>query len=184
MKRFFAALIFVAIVAGGVYYYLHGTQGLVGNNILVRGLISVTSPSLSNGGNILQKYTCNGQNVSPTLDLERVPGDAKSLVLIVTDIDSLSKNFTHWLVYNINPEVTRIEEGRIPAGGQVALNDYGKREYDGPCPPLGAHRYYFRIYALDTTLQIDTTLDRAGMDKLIKGHIIAKGEIWGEYIKN
>jgi hypothetical protein len=149
--------------------------------------ISIFCPAIA--GNVIpQKYTCDGKNVSPPLIIKDEPARTKSMVLIIDDPDTPSGNFTHWLIYNINPKIRTFEENKVPVGVEFGMNDAGKYEYVGPCPPrldgaspLSIHQYHFRIYALDTRLNLPHGADRGQLEKAMVGHIIAEGEQVYEY---
>ena len=143
--------------------------------------ISITSPSFQAGGDIPAKFTCNGTNVSPELQISSVPNEAKSLVLIVDDPDAPRGLFTHWIVWNIDPKTTRIAENSAPTAGVQGTNDFGKRNYGGPCPPSGTHRYFFKIFALDIKLELKPSARRAELDAAMRGHVLAQGELMGRY---
>jgi len=143
--------------------------------------ISITSPSFQAGGDIPAKFTCNGTNVSSELQIGSVPNEAKSLVLIVDDPDAPRGLFTHWIVWNIDPKTTRVAENSAPAAGVQGTNDFGKRNYGGPCPPSGTHRYFFKIFALDTKLELKPNARRAELDVAMRGHVLAQGELMGRY---
>ena len=140
--------------------------------------LSITSPAFQNNGTIPAKYTCDGDDVNPALSIEGIPGEAKSLVLIVDDPDAPMGTFVHWVVWNIPPK-ERIEEDSAP--GVEGVNDFGKRSYGGPCPPSGTHRYFFKIYALDAKLDLDTNSRKEDVERAMKGHMLARGEIVGLY---
>ena len=143
--------------------------------------ISITSPSFQASGDIPAKFTCNGTNVSPELQISSVPNEAKSLVLIVDDPDAPRGLFTHWIVWNIDPKTTRMAENSAPTAGVQGINDFGKRNYGGPCPPSGTHRYFFKIFALDTKLELKPGARRAELDAAMRGHDLAQGELMGRY---
>jgi Raf kinase inhibitor-like YbhB/YbcL family protein len=143
--------------------------------------ISITSPAFQAGGDIPAKFTCNGTNVSPELQIGGGPNEAKSLVLIVDDPDAPRGLFTHWIVWNIDPKTTRVAENSAPAGGIQGTNDFGKRNYGGPCPPSGTHRYFFKIFALDTKPDLKPSARRAELDAAMRGHVLAQGELMGRY---
>ena len=126
--------------------------------------MNLTSPDFGEGGNIPERFTCDGNDISPTLKIDGIPKGAKSLVLIVDDPDAPGGNFTHWLVWNIVPDLTEIIANKLPAHALQGVNDFGKSKYSGPCPPAGVHRYYFRLYALDTTLTLPQTSKRKVVD--------------------
>lgn len=143
--------------------------------------ISITSPSVQAGGDIPAKFACDGTNVSPELHISAAPNEAKSLVLIVDDPDAPRGLFTHWIVWNIDPKTTRIAETSAPSAGIQGTNDFGKRNYGGPCPPSGTHRYFFKIFALDTKLELKPGARRAELDAAMRGHVLAQGELMGRY---
>src|SRR5689334_13775976 len=145
------------------------------------GKMKITSSSFQEGGVIPEKFSKNGQNISPELRIDGAPADAKSLALIVDDPDAPVGLFTHWLVWNIDPKTTEIAEKSVPPGAVQGTNDYPGRGYDGPQPPSGTHRYYFRIIALDKKLDLPSGAKRKELDKAMSGHVIAQGEYMGRY---
>ena len=150
-------------------------------NMNAASSISVTTPAFQGGGDVAAKFTCNGANVNPELKINGVPNEAKSLVLIVDDPDAPRGLFTHWIVWNIDPKATDIGENSAPAGGIQGTNDFGKRNYGGPCPPSGTHRYFFKIYALDSKLDLKPSARRAELDAAMRGHTHAQGELMARY---
>ena len=138
------------------------------------------------GGLIPTKYTCDGENVSPPLEWEGVPEGAQSLALIVDDPDAPSGVFVHWLLYDIPATENGVTEGigvtspRV-GGGTQGKNGFGKTAWGGPCPPSGTHRYYFHLYALDTTLGLPAGAARQEMESPMRGHVIAEAELMGRY---
>jgi hypothetical protein len=140
--------------------------------------IVMTSPVFENKGFIPSKYTCDGANVNPPLSIEATPEGTKSLVLIVDDPDAPMGTWDHWVVWNISP-AKKIEENSVP--GTEGLNSFNKHSYGGPCPPSGTHRYFFKVYALDTKLELKTNSRKKDVENAIKGHTLAKGEIVGLY---
>ena len=144
--------------------------------------IKVTSSAFQEGGNIPSKFTCDGSDTSPPLQITGIPSEAKSLVLIADDPDAPSGLFTHWLVWNIPPQTNSIAEGSAPKGVQ-GTNDFGKSGYKGPCPPPGTHRYSFKIFALDRELDLRSGTKRSQVDAAMKGHVIAQGELVGRYAR-
>jgi Raf kinase inhibitor-like YbhB/YbcL family protein len=143
--------------------------------------ISISSPAFQAGGDIPAKFTCNGTNISPELQISGVPNEAKSLVLIVDDPDAPRGLFTHWIVWNIAPKTTRVVENAVPAGAVQGINDFGKRNYGGPCPPSGTHRYFFKIFALDTKPELKPNARRAELDAAMRDHVLAQGELMARY---
>jgi Raf kinase inhibitor-like YbhB/YbcL family protein len=144
--------------------------------------MKITSSAFQQGANIPSKFSCDGANTSPPLQISDVPSEAKSLLLIVDDPDAPSGLFTHWAVWNISPQTTTIGEGSMPKGVQ-GTNDFGKSGYGGPCPPSGTHRYYFKIFALDRELDLPSSAKRSQLDAAMKGHVIAQGELMGRYAR-
>ncbi len=145
--------------------------------------LKVSSSAFSDNSNIPMKYTCEGQQVSPPLEISGIPSDAKSLALIVHDPDApMDGGFTHWVVWNIDPSTTSIPEGFD--GGEQGLNGAKKTGYIGMCPPTGTHHYHFMVYALDTKLNISKQTGKDGLEKAMKGHILAQGELVGLYKKS
>ncbi|MGA9187915.1 MAG: YbhB/YbcL family Raf kinase inhibitor-like protein [Methanosarcina sp.] len=140
--------------------------------------IKVFSSAFEANRTIPRKYTCDGKNLNPPLELEGIPEEAESLVLIIDDPDAPMKIFTHWIVWNIEP-VAKIEEDSIP--GVEGMNDFRKIGYGGPCPSSGTHRYFFRVYALDRKLELKAGAGRKELESEMIGHIIAEGELIGKY---
>ena len=138
----------------------------------------VTSPAFAQNGFIPTKYTCDGNDVNPPLKIEGIPKETESLVLIVDDPDAPMGTWDHWIVWNI-PPVEKIGENSVP--GVEGLNDFNRHSYGGPCPPSGTHRYFFNVYALDTKLDLDRNSRKKDVEKAMKGHILAKGQIIGLY---
>src|SRR5881397_1713283 len=145
--------------------------------------MKISSSAFQEGGTIPEKFSKNGQNVSPELRIEGAPAEAKSLALIVDDPDAPVGLFTHWLVCNIDPKTTEIAEGSVPKGALQGTNDFPGRGYDGPQPPSGTHRYYFKIFALDRMLDLKSGAKRKDVDAAMKGHVIGQGQLMGKYSK-
>jgi Raf kinase inhibitor-like YbhB/YbcL family protein len=142
--------------------------------------MKITSSAFQEGGNIPSKFTCDGGDTSPPLQIAEVPSGAKSLALVVDDPDAPSGLFTHWIVWNISPQTGAVGEGSAPKGAQ-GTNDFGKSGYGGPCPPSGTHRYYFKIFALDRELDLPPGTKRSQLDAAMKGHVVAQGKLMGRY---
>jgi Raf kinase inhibitor-like YbhB/YbcL family protein len=143
--------------------------------------IKISSAVFRHNELIPAKYTCDGSDVNPPLLIENVPPTAKSLALIVDDPDAPAGTWVHWVVWNISPATGAIMENTVPPGAEQGLNDFRKRSYGGPCPPSGTHRYFFKIYALDTTLTLGSNTTKAVLEKTMKGHVVAQGELIGLY---
>ncbi len=148
--------------------------------------MKITSPEFENNKSIPLKFTCQGQDVNPALVIEGIPAEAKSLALIMDDPDAPRGTWVHWVVYDI-PVIPAgkagivIEENSIP--GKQGINNFGKINYGGPCPPSGTHRYFFKIYALDEKLNLDEGINKGELEKAMQGYILAKAEIIGLYEK-
>ena len=140
--------------------------------------LEVTSPVFKHNSPIPSKYTCDGENMNPPLSIKGLPEGTKSIVLIVDDPDAPMGTWDHWVVWNISPR-EKIEENTVP--GTEGLNDFRRRSYGGPCPPSGTHRYFFKVYALDTMLELSPNSKKRDVEKAIEGHTLAKGEIIGLY---
>ncbi|MEM4246097.1 MAG: YbhB/YbcL family Raf kinase inhibitor-like protein [Candidatus Bathyarchaeia archaeon] len=140
--------------------------------------LRVTSPAFESNGYIPAKYTCDGEDVNPPLKVEGIPAEAKSLVLIVDDPDAPMGTWDHWVVWNI-PVTETIKENDVP--GIEGMNDFRRRSYGGPCPPSGVHRYFFKVYALDTTLDLPTSSRKRDVERAMERHILAMGELVGLY---
>ena len=149
------------------------------NNKEVGGM-NISSPAFRDNGSIPPKYTCDGANTNPPLVFAAVPQNAKSLALVVDDPDAPGGTFDHWIIWNISPSATNIAEGQPPQG-VAGRNGFGKSGYGGPCPPSGEHRYQFRLYALDTTLNLPASSSKADLEKALNGHISAQAQMVGRY---
>lgn len=141
--------------------------------------MKITSPDFKNNEFIPVKFTCEGEDVNPALIIENIPDGTKSLALIMDDPDAPMGTWVHWVVYDI-PPVKRIEENSIP--GKQGSNNSGVENYGGPCPPRGpAHRYFFKIYALDKQLGLSAGADKKTLERGMQGHILDKAELVGLY---
>lgn len=181
MKR----LIWIVLIGAFVFWvYKVPLNGRLPRLTAVRSgtVMKLTSNAFSNNGDIPMLYTCEGRNVSPQLEISGVVKDAGSLVLIVDDPDASNGTFTHWIVYNIKPNVKVIPEGG-PIPGLQAKNSAGENKYTGPCPPSGIHRYYFKLYALDTMLNEEDIINKTYLQQAMNKHILDSTELMGKYTK-
>jgi len=153
------------------------------NNVLplTKTNMVISSPVFKNKGLMPVKYTCDGADVNPPLIISDVPEGAKSLVLIVDDPDAPAGTWVHWTVWNINPKTEEIAENSVPADSVEGITSFGKYGYGGPCPPSGAHRYFFKLYALDTALDLDKEAKAPDIEEAMAGHVLAKAELMGKY---
>jgi Raf kinase inhibitor-like YbhB/YbcL family protein len=158
-------------------------SGTEGQRERFTNTMRLISPDFSEDSNIPERFTCDGEDSCPTLRIEEVPKAARSLVLIVDDPDAPVGTFTHWLVWNVRPDATEIAENSPLPDAVQGVNDFGKNKYGGPCPPSGVHRYYFKLYALDTTLQLPAKSKRKAVEAAIKGHIISEATLMGRYAR-
>ncbi len=154
----------------------------------VNAAMLLASPGFANRGSIPEKFTCDGKDVSPALSWSHVPGNTRSFALIVDDPDAPDparprRTWVHWILYNIPAGVRFLPEGikALPKGTLQGLNDWGKTGYRGPCPPMGKHRYFFKLYALDTVLPDLHHPTKAALLNAMKGHILEKTERVGVY---
>lgn len=145
-------------------------------------LFDITSPKFESFENIPMRYAYKGQNISPPLNIRGVPFSAKSLVLIMDDIDAPTDSWIHWILFNIPTNTSTIEENSIPTGASEGINSWGNKGYGGPSPPSGVHRYFFKLYALNIKLAL-VNPEKKEIEKAIQGHIIAKAELVGLYGK-
>ena len=143
--------------------------------------LTITSPAFVEGGTIPIRYTCDGKDINPPLAFGVSPTGARSLALIVDDPDAPVGTWVHWVVWDIPHDVREITEGSVPAGAKQGLNDWKRNSYGGPCPPSGTHRYFFKIYALDKTLDIPPSAGKAALERAMHGHILAQGQLMGTY---
>ncbi|MBD3289687.1 YbhB/YbcL family Raf kinase inhibitor-like protein [candidate division KSB1 bacterium] len=143
--------------------------------------MKITSPAFKNNEAIPTKYTCDGEDVNPPLNIDDLPKEAKELAMIMDDPDAPSKTWVHWVVYNM-PVNIHIDENSIP--GKQGMNDFGKKNYGGPCPPSGEHRYYFKVYALDNRLELEEGITKKELESAMEGHILEQAELVGLYAKS
>lgn len=144
--------------------------------------LEIKSPAFQNGQFISKKYSCEGEDLSPPLIFENIPQNTKSLALIVDDPDAPMGNWDHWIVFNISPQIREIKEGETPEGSVSGINDFGKLEYGGPCPPPGKpHRYFFKLYALDIVLDLKQGVRKNLLGKAMEGHILGQAQLIGLY---
>ena len=142
--------------------------------------LQVNSDSFNHEDHIPTKYTCEGDDINPSLEISEVPEDTETLAIIMEDPDAPNGIFDHWLVWNIAPNEA-IAENSSP--GISGINSFGKTGYGGPCPPSGVHRYYFKVFALNKTLDLQAGSDKKALLEAMDGHILAEGEMMGRYAK-
>lgn len=146
--------------------------------------LKLTSPKFSDGEEIPEKYGYKRKNVNPPLNIDGIPEEAESLVLIMDDPDAMKpagKVWDHWVVWNIDTNTSVIEENEVPKGATEGKNDYGAKGYGGPNPPDGEHTYHFKLYALNKKLNLPSSSTKDDVRKAIKGNIIAKAKHTGTF---
>ncbi|HKS75519.1 MAG TPA: YbhB/YbcL family Raf kinase inhibitor-like protein [Terriglobales bacterium] len=149
--------------------------------------MNLTSSSFASGGNIPKKYTCDADDNSPALSWSGAPQGTKSFALIADDPDAPVGTWTHWLLYDLPATSTRLPENvskvdEPPTGGRQGRNDFHKTGYGGPCPPPGKpHRYFFKLYALDQTLNLKAGGSKKELEQAMRAHILAQAELVGKY---
>jgi Raf kinase inhibitor-like YbhB/YbcL family protein len=152
--------------------------------------VNLTSTAFSHEGEIPRRYTCDGDDVSPPLSWSGIPTGARSLALVVDDPDAPDPaapkmTWVHWVLYNLPPETTGLPEAATDSalsdGTQQGRNDWKRSAYGGPCPPIGRHRYLFKLYALDCRLAELSQADKAGLERAMQGHILAQATLIGTY---
>jgi len=145
----------------------------------------ITSPAFENGAGMASRYTCQGKGISPPLAFFGAPSEAKSLALIVDDPDAPKRTWVHWLLYNLPPDAAGLAEAvdGLPAGTLEGSNDWKRTGYGSPCPPVGRHRYFFKLYALDVRLPDLGAPDKATLLAAMQGHVIAEAQLIATYQK-
>jgi Raf kinase inhibitor-like YbhB/YbcL family protein len=148
--------------------------------------INLTSPDFDEGGSIASRYTCDGLGISPPLSWDSVASGTRSWALIVDDPDAPGGIFVHWVIYNLRPDTRRLPEDvpnrqTLSSGAQQGVNGAGGVGYTGPCPPSGTHRYFFKVYALDTRLDLGGGATAVRLSDAMEGHVLAEGQLMGTY---
>lgn len=153
---------------------------------------TLASPAFENMQEIPKMHTCDGIDISPPLKWNNVPDNTKSLVLIVDDPDAPDPRspkmiWVHWVIYNLAPDIGELPAGttsdNLPDGAVQGLNDWKKAQYNGPCPPIGRHRYFFKLYALNIVFPANQKITKSQLEAAMHGHILAQTEIVGTYQK-
>ena len=166
--------------------FVKGIQFLIQENIIqikVNQVMILSSSAFENDGTIPSEYTCDGSNVSPPLTITNVPTNTQSLALIVEDPDAPRGTVTHWIVWNIPPQKSQFYKGE-KIGFPQGMTVFGTTDYGGPCPPSGTHRYFFKLYALDTTLDLVDGSTKENLVKSMNGHILGQATLIGKYSRS
>jgi Raf kinase inhibitor-like YbhB/YbcL family protein len=150
--------------------------------------IQITSPAFTDGGPIPEKFTCDDLDVSPPIEWVNVPEGTQSIAIICDDPDAPMKTWVHWVIFNIPGGVTRLPENVPPErelenGAHQGMNDFHKIGYGGPCPPSGTHRYFFKIYALDTQLDLPAGASKSQLMIAMEGHVLSQSNLMGTYTR-
>jgi len=148
--------------------------------------IKITSSAFTEGSMIPKRYTCDAEDVSPDLAWTAVPDGTKSLALICDDPDAPMGNWVHWVLFNLPPDINKLHaeippEETLKNGARHGKNDFGKFGYGGPCPPGGTHRYFFKLYALDTVIKLESGITKAQLLTAMERHILDEGQLIGKY---
>lgn len=186
MGKFFGWLIVILLVIlGGAYYYYLQTGYKFGldDSFLFKGNISLSTRSFTDGGVIPEKFTCDGDDQSPEFTFSRLPENTKSIAIILEDESIKPTHLTHWLVFNFNSDFNIISSTTAWQNGYVGVNDFGNKEYNGPCPLDGkTHKYTFKIYALNFVIGSENQ-NRVSFEKAISGHVLSTGSISATYTR-
>ena len=183
-------IVVLILVVGGIIFLLKSQGGRLSKTGVASspaieqggsGQMKLTSNAFENNQFIPAKYTCDGEDIVPPFSISGIPNGTKSLALIVDDPDSPSGDWVHWLVWNINPEAGEIAEGTVPDGTTEGMNDFGKVGWGGPCPHSGTHHYQFKLYALDTILNLGSSAIKRDVESAIEGHILDQAVLVGLY---
>ena len=183
-----AVLILALLAAGGIILLRQkiepkpiGQITQPSGPVKVESKMKLASSAFSDNQSIPAKYTCDGVNISPPLTISEIPENAQGLVLIVDDPDAPAGDWVHWTVFNIDPLTKQVDEGQVPAGGVEGMTDFGKSGWGGPCPPSGTHRYQFKLYALDTRLELSSSAKKQDIGVAMQEHILDQTLLVGLY---
>ncbi len=174
--------IVILVILTGSYFLQRSTpQKENQNSILSPTEMILKSPAFSNNQNIPAKYTCDGDDINPPLEVQEVPAETQSLALIVDDPDAPAGTWVHWLVWNIDPGTKEIAENSVPEASIQGVTSNDQPGWGGPCPPSGTHRYFFKIYALDAKLDLGSKSGKEALIKEMEKHILGQAELMGLY---
>ena len=181
-KRLLLALLALTLIACNSDQEEPAEQTAAQSAAAATTALSLTSPAFTEGSPIPQQYTCDGDNISPALEWQGIPAETASLALIMDDPDAPGRTWVHWVLYNIPPNTTALPKAVVAA--DVATPGQGSNSrtgYAGPCPPSGTHRYFFKLYALDTTLDLAEGSDKEQLLTAMESHILAEAQLMGTY---
>jgi len=180
MKKLVFIAILLSVVLGAVVLVQNRQAAAPGNTDIDMTSMKITSPVFENNRKMPSRHTCDDKNINPPLAVSGVPETAKSLALVVDDPDATSGTWVHWTIWNMDPALAEIAENSVPEGIE-GVTSYGKPGYGGPCPPSGVHRYFFKLYALDTLLSIPEISNKEALEEAMRKHILASAELVGLY---
>ena len=183
-KIFWVAVFFIGIVLLFGFPFLENKKKEEPKVNFQGGAMQLTSEAFQNNSYIPAKYTCDGEDAAPSLKIADVPSSAKTLALIVDDPDAPSGDFVHWLVWNLPADISEINARELPSSAVQGVNDFGRNGYGGPCPPSGVHHYQFKLYALDSQLNLSAASKKADLEKAMNGHIVAQTRLVGLYARS
>ena len=166
-----------SLVGAGIFFAVPAVRA----ESVGKGPMEIKSSEFGQNRMIPDKFSCRGINVNPRILIDHVPAGAKTLALIVDDPDAPVGVWSHWIVFDM-PVVSEIRENTVP--GKLGTNSFGVTPYRGPCPPTGTHRYFFKLYALDSALGLTEGVSREKLEKAMEGHILAKAELVGLFKKS
>jgi len=181
MKKVLILIIIILILAAIGFWFWRSKKAITFPDIVPMDTFTIESSAFKNNSNIPSKYTCDGENINPPLSISGVPENTQSLVLVVEDPDAPMGTFTHWTIWNISSQTTEIPENSVLTGATEGKTDFGRVGWGGPCPPSGTHRYFFKLYALDTKLDLVGGASKTELEKAMEGHILAGAELIGLY---
>jgi Raf kinase inhibitor-like YbhB/YbcL family protein len=186
MKTKLSMILLAIILLLGAYYYWHLRNKNYGSSVSLitskSKAMQITSPAFNEKESIPTKFTCDGESISPPLEITGAPENARSLALIADDPDApMAGGFVHWVVFNINPGTKEIKENSVPQDGVEGTTSAGQPGFVGPCPPSGTHHYQFKLYALDNMLDLNSSAKREDVEKAMEEHILDKATLVGLY---
>ena len=191
MRFFLAFAISIFLLICSLQFFPRADAGTLAVPIVPQGAgtmaFTLSSSSFSSGADIPKKFTCDGADVSPALSWTNPSAGTKSFALIADDPDAPSGTWTHWVIFDLPPQTISLAEGvakidEVPGGGRQGRNDFRKIGYGGPCPPPGKpHRYFFRLYALDRTVNLPAGASKKDLEQAMRGHVLGTAELMGKY---
>ncbi|MFH2018883.1 MAG: YbhB/YbcL family Raf kinase inhibitor-like protein [bacterium] len=185
---FIIAILTAITLLIGIFVFLNeksskrSTEQLtIPNEKIIMQNMKIENVIFKNNDYIPTKFTCDGLNINPSLKISEVPAETKSMALVMDDPDAQAGTWVHWVMWNIDPATVEISENSVPAGAVQGTTDFGNTKYGGPCPPSGTHRYFFRLYALDTKLTLPPSTMKQDLENAMQGHVIGQAEMLGLY---